>query len=339
MSLSRNAIVLVRRVGLRNSGEIHSDMPLRIMVSRHSVFYSPLISVIAQADFSNRRGLTAEYSVLSKGQRSSALLHDGVVDIMQSAVSSNWKPLEQGQSPLPVHFAQINQRDGFFLVGREREPVFEWKKLAGKSVLADHAPQPLAMLKFAARSNGAEWARIDAIDAGSPEEMARAFQRGPRRLRAPAIPRRASTGVRWGGLHSVFRGRFHAARGLQQPLLYAELCFHREFSNLRGGVPRGARMGSLGSIRRGSPCRGRILSRVFARCPVGGHQTLPDFRLLGGWNRHPTRPLRAGLGRVFGRWQHRQPPPLRPGMHDGRVKAGCTASVSIWYNSSDEEDP
>jgi len=32
---------------------------------------------------------------------------------MQSAVSSNWKPREQGIEPLPV----INQRDGFFIAG------------------------------------------------------------------------------------------------------------------------------------------------------------------------------------------------------------------------------
>ena len=94
--------------------------------------------------------MAAEYRVLAEGQRSSALIRDGSVDIMQSAVSSNWKPMEQGESPLPVHFAQINQRDGFFLVAREPDPAFEWNKLAGQAVLADHAAQPFVMLKYAA---------------------------------------------------------------------------------------------------------------------------------------------------------------------------------------------
>jgi len=152
-------------------------MPLRIVVSRHSVFYSPLIAAIA-AGFLERRGLTAEYGTLTKGQRSSALIGDGAVDIMQSAVSSNWGPMERGESPLPVHFAQINQRDGFFLVGRQPDGAFDWHKLAGQTVLADHAAQPLAMLKYAGRTNGLEWARVDAIDAGAPEEMARAFREG-----------------------------------------------------------------------------------------------------------------------------------------------------------------
>src|SRR5258707_11776806 len=138
-------------------------MPLRIMVSRHSVFYSPLIATIA-GGFLERRGVAAEYSILAKGQRSSALIRDGSVDILQAAVSSSWKPMEQGESPLPVHFAQINQRDGFFLVAREPDAAFEWNKLAGHEVLADHAAQPFIMLKYAARSNGVEWARVNAID-------------------------------------------------------------------------------------------------------------------------------------------------------------------------------
>jgi NitT/TauT family transport system substrate-binding protein len=152
-------------------------MPLRIMVARHSVFYSPLIATIA-GGFFKRRGLAVEYGVLAKGQRSSLLLRDGFVDIMQSAVSSNWKPIEQGESPLPVHFAQINQRDGFFLVAREPDAVFEWKKLTGQTVLADHATQPLIMLKYAARLNGVEWTSVNAVDVGTPEEMTRAFRQG-----------------------------------------------------------------------------------------------------------------------------------------------------------------
>ena len=106
-------------------------MPLRIMVSRHSVFYSPLIATIA-GGFLERHGLAAEYAILAAGQRSSALIGAGSVDIMQSAVSSNWKPMERGESPLPVHFAEINRRDGFFLVAREPDAAFEWKNSPGK---------------------------------------------------------------------------------------------------------------------------------------------------------------------------------------------------------------
>jgi NitT/TauT family transport system substrate-binding protein len=197
-------------------------MPLRIMVSRHSAFYSPLIATIA-AGFLERQGIQAEYSILGKGQRSAALIRDGAVDIMQSAVSSNWKPMDQGEAPLPVHFAQINRRDGFFLVARDPDPAFAWKTLEGRELLADHAPQPLVMLKYAARHNGVEWARIGAVDAGTPEEMARAFRGGRGsyvHLQSPAAHQLEHEGV----------GHVVASVGASMPpVAFSSLCASREF--------------------------------------------------------------------------------------------------------------
>src|SRR5215831_1920250 len=152
-------------------------MQLRIMVSRHAAFYSPLIATIA-AGCLKSEGLDATYSVLAPGQRSHALLRDSIVDVMQSAVSSNWTPLEKGESPLAVHFAQINRRDGFFLVARHRAPAFEWSELEGKRLIADHGVQPLAMLRYGAKCQGVDWSRIRVIDSGSPEQMVAAFLAG-----------------------------------------------------------------------------------------------------------------------------------------------------------------
>jgi len=198
-------------------------MPLRVMVSRQSVFYSPLIATIA-AGFLERRGLAAQYAILAKGQRSSVLIRDGVVDIMQSAVSSNWGPMERGESPLPVHFAQINQRDGFFLVAREPDAAFEWSKLAGQAVVADHGAQPLVMLKYAARQNGLEWARVSAIDAGSPEEMTRAFRQGRGayiHLQSPDAHRLECDGA----------GYVVASVGASMaPVAFSSLCCSRDFA-------------------------------------------------------------------------------------------------------------
>src|SRR6185503_14254425 len=101
-------------------------MTLRIMASRHSAFYSPLLGAIR---FLRDDGVDVTYDVLKPGQRTYQLLRDREIDIMQSAVSSNWNLRERGVEPLPVHFAQINQRDGFFIVARETGPAFEWKKL------------------------------------------------------------------------------------------------------------------------------------------------------------------------------------------------------------------
>lgn len=153
-------------------------MQLKILVSRHSAFYSPLIVTIA-GPFLREEGLTATYGVLAPGQTSRDTLHRGKAHIIQSAVSSNWGPMEKGIEGLPVHFAQINIRDGFFLAGRQAGSApFQWKDLEGRTLLADHGGQPLAMLRYAAHANGVDWDRVQKIDAGSPEQMVEAFRNG-----------------------------------------------------------------------------------------------------------------------------------------------------------------
>jgi NitT/TauT family transport system substrate-binding protein len=150
-------------------------MRFRIMASRHSAFYTPLLGCIALL---REAGHETTYGVLAPKQRTYALLRDGEVDLMQSSVSSNWPLREQGIEPLPVHFAQINRRDGFFLAGRVAEAAFDWKRLEGKTLLADHGFQPLAMLKYAVKLNGADWKKIQVVDAAAPEKMAAAFLGG-----------------------------------------------------------------------------------------------------------------------------------------------------------------
>ena len=150
---------------------------IRIMFSRYSAFYSPLIATRA-GGFLAALGLEAEFSVAGPGQVARKGLEDGSLDLIQSAPSASWAPLERGERSEIVHFAQINQRDGFFIAGRRPDPDFAWRKLAGAAVLADHGAQPLAMLKYALHKQGIDFADLNAIDAGGPEAMVAAFKDG-----------------------------------------------------------------------------------------------------------------------------------------------------------------
>jgi NitT/TauT family transport system substrate-binding protein len=170
-------------------------MRYRFIASRHSAFYSPLLCAI---EFLKKDGHETTYNVLAPGQQSHALIRDGVVDIMQSAVSSNWNARERGVEPLPVHFAQINQRDGFFLAARQPDPEFAWKKLEGAALLADHGPQPLAMLKYAVKRNGVDWGKIKVVNLPTPEKMIAAFREGRGdylHLQAPVVAGEAVASV------------------------------------------------------------------------------------------------------------------------------------------------
>ncbi len=150
---------------------------IHIMVSRHSAFYSPLISAIS-AGFLKQQGLEPSYSIMTPQKSVAEGLADGTVHVGQSAVAASWGAMETGESNPMMHFAQINERDGFFIVGREPEPDFTWDRLRGREVLVDHFGQPLAMFKYATHKMGVGYAEINAIDAGDVHEIERAFYDG-----------------------------------------------------------------------------------------------------------------------------------------------------------------
>ncbi len=150
---------------------------LRVMVYRHSVFYSPLIATIA-GGFLKEEGLDATYFPKPPQRNLYEMFRQGEIDIMQAAVSTSWDPLSKGIHDIPVHFAQINQRDGFFITGRPGRPSFEWKHLEGARLVADHAQQPFAMLKYALHLKGIDINRVQMINAGGPDAMEKAFRAG-----------------------------------------------------------------------------------------------------------------------------------------------------------------
>jgi len=101
---------------------------ISIQFTRFSAFYSPLIATIA-GGFLGEEGLRPRHSVSAPGTSAIAGLLDGSVHVAQSAPSQGFGPLEQGKTPPALHFAQINEMDGFFLVGRGAEPQFTWDRL------------------------------------------------------------------------------------------------------------------------------------------------------------------------------------------------------------------
>jgi NitT/TauT family transport system substrate-binding protein len=150
---------------------------IRIEFTRFSAFYSPLIATMA-GGFLKEQGLDAKHSVSAPGKSAIAGLLDGSVHVAQSAPSQGFTPLEQGKTPPALHFAQVNEKDGFFLTGRSADPAFTWDKLKGRKVLVDHGAQPMAMFKYACFKRGLDFKAITAIDAGSTDQMIAAFRKG-----------------------------------------------------------------------------------------------------------------------------------------------------------------
>ena len=150
---------------------------INILFSRFSAFYTPLLATI-KVGFLEDEGLEPSYAVAQSPLAARAALSDGTAHLSQSAVSSSWGPLERGEPSTIVHFAQINERDGFFLAGRVPEPDFAWGGFEGKRVLVDHGAQPLAMFRFALHRMGVDDTRIEMLDAGGADAMGQAFRVG-----------------------------------------------------------------------------------------------------------------------------------------------------------------
>ena len=149
---------------------------ISIQFTRFSAFYTPLIATIA-GGFLAQEGFRPRHSVAPAGRSAIEGLVDGSVHVCQSAPSQAFAPLERGQTPPAVHFAQINEMDGFFITGRAADAAFSWDKLRGARVLVDHGGQPLAMFKYACHRRGLDFTAIQALNVPSGEMEAR-FRKG-----------------------------------------------------------------------------------------------------------------------------------------------------------------
>jgi len=150
---------------------------IRIQFTLFSAFYSPLISTMS-GGFLKAEGLDPEWSVSPPGVSAIAALQNGSAQVVQSALSYSFTSLNEGRTPPAVHFAQVNEMDGFFLTGRKPDPAFDWKKLEGAEVVMFKAGQPLAMFKYACHKAGIDFARIRPICPGGAGDIDRAFREG-----------------------------------------------------------------------------------------------------------------------------------------------------------------
>jgi NitT/TauT family transport system substrate-binding protein len=150
---------------------------INIQFTLFSAFYSPLISTMS-GGFLQAEGLEPKWSVSPPGVSAIAALEDGSAHVVQSALSQGFGPLGRGETPTAVHFAQVNEMDGFFLTGREPDPDFTWDKLEGADVVLFGGGQPLAMFKYACHKAGIDFDKINAINPGGAADMDKAFRAG-----------------------------------------------------------------------------------------------------------------------------------------------------------------
>ena len=150
---------------------------INIQFTLFSAFYSPLISAIS-GGFLEAEGLEANWSISPPGVSAIAALEDGSAQVVQSALSQGFGPLSKGETPGAVHFAQVNEMDGFFITARDPDASFSWDKLEGSDAVLFGGGQPLAMFKYACHKAGIDFGRINAINPGGAADIDKAFRDG-----------------------------------------------------------------------------------------------------------------------------------------------------------------
>ena len=153
--------------------------PLRLMETWRSIFYTPIYVSVA-GGFLDREGLDVEFSTCpSQFPHPLSALHHDAADVVQSGIMRSIIASDWGAETVPLHFAKINSRDGFFILGRQPQESFEWESLRGSRVIpVGFSPMPWASFQYALRRHGLEPSDLDLMTGLSLADAEAAFREG-----------------------------------------------------------------------------------------------------------------------------------------------------------------
>jgi NitT/TauT family transport system substrate-binding protein len=158
---------------MNSSGQ---GQPVRLMDTFRNLFYTPLYVAVG-GGFLYREGLDISLSTVPAGRSSVDLLKDGSADIMQTGLSRSFMDLDQGNEDAPLHIAETNQRDGFFLLSREPADGWTWKDLERATVIpVGFTPVPWTTLRRALTLRGVDIDRVLLVRGLSAQEAIDRFR-------------------------------------------------------------------------------------------------------------------------------------------------------------------
>jgi NitT/TauT family transport system substrate-binding protein len=149
------------------------------METFRSVFYTPIYVSLA-GGFLEGEGLDVTFSTCpSRFAHPLSALSQGAADITQSGIMRSIIAADWGAEKVPAHFAEINARDGFFVLGRQPQGQFQWESLRAATVIpVGFSPMPWASLQFALRNHGVDPTELKLMPGLTLDEATAAFRRG-----------------------------------------------------------------------------------------------------------------------------------------------------------------
>lgn len=148
------------------------------MDTYRNLFYTPIYTAVA-GGFLYAEGLDVMFGTVPTGRPPFDMLKQNEVDIIQTGISRSLMALDDGDEDAPLHIAEINRRDGFFLVSRTPTDNWQWSDLEGSTVIPiGFTPVPLTSLTAALHKHSVDIDSITMLKGLSADDALAAFRRG-----------------------------------------------------------------------------------------------------------------------------------------------------------------
>ena len=153
--------------------------PLRLVEVIRTLFYTPIYVSVA-GGFLEREGLDVDFKTCPPefGHPINALNH-GEADIAQSGIMRCIIASDWGAETVPIHFAEINSKDGFFVISRTKLDNFQWESFAEAKVIpVDFSPMPWASFRYALQRHNIDPSKVDLLAGLNLDDAMAAFREG-----------------------------------------------------------------------------------------------------------------------------------------------------------------
>ena len=172
---------------------------LRLMETFRTVFYTPIYVTVA-GGFLETEGLDVEFSTCpAQFPHPLSALNHQAADIVQSGIMRSIIAADWGGETVPRHFAEINSRDGFFVLGRRPAGDFQWTDFADSTIIpVGFSPMPWASFQYALRNHGVVVEGLSLLSGLGLAEAVAAFRSGQAdfiHLPEPAVEQLLAEGV------------------------------------------------------------------------------------------------------------------------------------------------
>src|SRR5262245_3982702 len=152
-------------------------MHITVVEPFRSLFYAPQFVALHRGYFADE-GLDVTVRTGTSATSTTRALIDGTAQFSLGGIMRSLDLADRGGRFLP-HFAEVNSRNGFFLLAREPRSSFTWADLAGRTVISfAGAPTPWQCMLTVLRRHSVDPARVTFVRDLHGDDAVRALREG-----------------------------------------------------------------------------------------------------------------------------------------------------------------